>query len=432
MSKISLIAQREYLVRVKKKSFLLMTFLGPLLFAGLFGVSIWAASRTTTTKTIVVLDESGRFENKLKDSKKLKFTYTDGSLSEAQERLRAEEQAGLLYVPPLDLEDPRGVKLFVMKGVGLDTQLDLERRIESTLENEKLLESGIDRATLDGIKTNISLDVKKLVDSGEAQDSNTGLQTGVGFVGAFLIYFFIFLYGVQIMRGVIEEKVSRIVEVIISSMKPFELMAGKIIGIALVGLTQFLLWVILTGALYTVLLNVFGGGTEALAAAQTAQAAEAGADLNGMQKFSSALDGLNIFGLLAAFLFYFLGGYLLYGSLFAAVGAAVDSETDTQQFMLPITIPLVLSIVVAQLVVRDPYSPLAFWFSMVPFTSPIMMMIRLPFGVPIWELLLSMALLVGGFLFTTWLAGRIYRVGILMYGKKVSYRELSKWIFYRG
>jgi ABC-2 type transport system permease protein len=252
----------------------------------------------------------------------------------------------------------------------------------------------------------------------------------------------IFVYGVQVMKGVMEEKMSRIVEVIISSVKPFELMMGKIMGVALVGLTQFLLWIGLT-FLITTASSQFLGTNRFQAQSEQVQAQIAKSDPKSAAKMkqktdstigqvTKALSTLNIPLILGTFLFYFFGGYLLYSALFAAVGSAVDNETDTQQFMMPITIPIILSIIMAQFVLREPDGSLAFWMSMIPFTSPIIMMVRMPFGVPAWEIALSMALLVMGFIFTTWLAARIYRIGILMYGKKVSYKELSKWLFYKG
>jgi ABC-2 type transport system permease protein len=235
------------------------------------------------------------------------------------------------------------------------------------------------------------------------------------------------------MRGVIEEKTNRIVEVIISSVKPFQLMMGKILGIAAVGLTQFLLWAILSGLTTTAVTAAFRDELQTQQQAATlGQESPATARGQEISQALQALDNLNVPLILGCFIFYFLGGYLLYGALFGAVGAAVDNETDTQQFMLPITIPLILSFVVAQtVIIRNPDGPVAFWMSMIPLTSPIAMMLRIPFGVPAWELLLSMVLLVAGFIFTTWIAARIYRVGILMYGKKVNYKELSKWLFYK-
>jgi len=265
----------------------------------------------------------------------------------------------------------------------------------------------------------------------------------VGLVGSMMIYFFIFLFGAQVMRGVIEEKTSRIIEVIVSSVKPFQLMMGKILGIALVGLTQFLLWVIFTAAIITVVQSAFpdkfkqnsteqsfAPGSKMMPSTQTVQKDQATTAENPSNEIFDAINSINYIEMIGAFIFFFIGGYLLYAALFAAIGSAVDSEADTQQFMLPITIPLIFSIVMAQYVINNPDGPLSFWLSIIPLTSPVIMMIRIPFGVPVGELALSAGLLIAGFLGTTWLAARIYRTGILMYGKKVSYREIVKWLFY--
>jgi ABC-2 type transport system permease protein len=262
-----------------------------------------------------------------------------------------------------------------------------------------------------------------------------------------LIYFFIFLFGSQVMRGVIEEKTNRIVEVIISSVKPFQLMMGKITGIGLVGLTQFLLWVILTGTIVTIGISSFSSKikpgtaseqlmqsqTRGMAAMQLPNAADSSKVTGGQSNEAiAAIESIDFPVMICMFLFFFLFGYLLYAALFAAVGSAVDSEADTQQFMLPLTVPLILSIIMAQYVIQEPQGPVAFWLSIIPLTSPVIMMIRIPFGVPYMQIVLSMALLVGGFLGATWLASKIYRTGILMYGKKVSYRELWKWLKYKN
>ena len=250
--------------------------------------------------------------------------------------------------------------------------------------------------------------------------------------GGFLIYIFIFLYGAMVMRGVMEEKTSRIVEIIISSVKPIQLMMGKILGIALVGFTQFALWVSLTFVISSVAtaLLVSPADLNPVDMANGSEMLIQEADMNhsGLASVFEQLESINITFLLVMFLFYFIGGYLMYGSLFAAVGSAVDSETDSQQFMLPITIPLIFSFIALQTILENPDSSLAFWCSIIPFTSPIVMMGRLPFDPPLWELGLSMVLLIVGFIFTSWLAGRIYRVGILMYGQKVNYKTLWKWI----
>jgi ABC-2 type transport system permease protein len=304
------------------------------------------------------------------------------------------------------------------------------------------------RVDLNAIKTaqdlsRFDMTTTQLEASGDEKDNNTNVNVGVGLSAGVMIYFFIFLYGVQVMRGVMEEKTNRIVEVLLSSIRPFQLMMGKIIGIALVGLTQFLLWVILTTVIYSAGAATMLRDLDMQQVQKETEVVRIGADLDHANmkqiredspvvKIWNDFKKLDAGDILLAFLFYFLAGYLMYSALFAAVGSAVDSEADTQQFMLPITIPLILSLVMAQMVIRNPDSDVSFWLSMIPLTSPVIMMVRIPFGVPGWELALSMALLLIGFIFTTWLAGRIYRTGVLMYGKKVTWRELGKWLFYKG
>ena len=306
-------------------------------------------------------------------------------------------------------------------------------------------ESIVSEEILKNIKTNIKLTSIRIGEQGKEEKSFTEVSMGVGMFAGILIYFFIFLFGSQVMRGVIEEKVSRIVEVIVSSVKPFQLMMGKIVGVALVGLTQFMLWVVLTLAIVTVFQTVmpekmksnetaqtFKPGTRIPASAEANINFEEAENPDNMDRIIEALRSIDYGTMIFSFIFFFLGGYLLYGAMFAAIGAAVDNETDTQQFMMPVTIPLILAIIVAQFVINNPEGPVAFWFSIIPFTSPIIMMVRIPFGVPYWELALSMALLTATFIAAVWMAGRIYRTGILMYGKKVSWAELGKWLFYKG
>ena len=432
MHKIWLIIQREYLVRVRKKSFIVMTLLGPVLLAALMVVPIWLATVSDTTDTIAVLDESGLFTEAFQDNAETEYVLVGGSLEAQKMAYLQTDYTALLYIPALNLEKPAGIRLYSKSNLGMNKQFQLESILKKEIEARKFKQSGIDRNVLDKMKTDITINTTNLTDTGE-QDNNTLVTTAAGYVGALLIYMFIFIYGVQIMRGVIEEKTNRIVEIIISSVKPFQLMAGKIIGIAAVGLTQFLLWIILSTAVTSVVATRFEVDRFSNARiAETLKESKDPAKAQEMNSMVSALANLNVPLLLACFVFYFLGGYLLYGALFGAVGAAVDNETDTQQFMLPITIPLILSFVVAQtVIIKNPDGPVAFWMSIIPFTSPIAMMLRLPFGVPTWQLVLSMVLLVLGFIGTTWVAARIYRVGILLYGKKPTYKELSKWLFYK-
>jgi len=438
MNKILLILKREYLVRVQKKSFILMTLLGPLLMGGVTGGAAYFTYRSIKDKVVQVVDESGLFKDKFTDTQGVKFVYSPMAVDQAKKELPKTDYQALLYIPELDPKNPQGVTLFADKGVSMMLQGQIEGVLNKKLEEVNLERAGIDRKVLAETKSKVSITTVAMSDEGEKNSSATTTYF-VGYICAFLIYISVFIYGAQVMRGVLEEKTSRIVEVIISSVRPFQLMMGKILGIGLVGLTQFFLWIVLSWGVLGITATIFAPKEQAVV--KTEQASNTGteevkkteaANENPVLKIRDALGSQNLFLIAGCFLFYFLGGYLLYSSLFAAIGAAADSETDTQQFMFPITIPLIAAFIVAQVVLQDPDGSVAFWLSMVPFTSPIIMMVRVPFGVPAWQLLLSMALLVAGFVGTTWLAGRIYRVGILMYGKKVNFKELSKWLFYKA
>jgi ABC-2 type transport system permease protein len=441
MRNIFLVLKREYLVRVKKKSFLIMTILGPLLFVGGYAVVFWVAIGSIDLKTVQVLDESHLFKNKFQDSKTLKFSYITSSIDDAKKKFKTGTNNALVYIPSDVIAEPKSVRIYAAKNVSLELKSEIEGVIEKQIEEIKLSQAGITHKILEDSRVNVDSETISLNDEGE-KTSSSGAATIIGGICAFLIYMSVFIYGTQVMRGITEEKTSRIVEVIISSVKPFQLMMGKIIGVALVGLTQFVLWILLTVTLTSAATAVLNSQrpqeakeiTQEMSKMQTKmpnQNMPGGNVDNPIQEVLGAVGSLNIPLILSCFLFYYLGGYLLYSALFGAVGAAVDNDADTQQFMLPITLPIIFSFIFAQFVLRDPDGSLAFWTSIIPFTSPIIMMVRIPFGVPAWELALSMVLLVLGFMGTTWLAARIYRVGILMYGKKVSYKELAKWIFYK-
>jgi len=424
-----LIMKREYLSRVRKRSFIVMTLIGPLLFAGIMIVPIWLASRDGEERVIEVVDESGLFYEKFLETSSLKFQYINSSIDEAKQKVPNNQNYGLLHVPAINLEDPKGITFYSESNPGIELVQSIERTIKREIDDIRLQRSGINPDTLASLKTSVSINTINLTEFGEKK-GHAGISTIVGYLSSILIYFFIFYYGAQVMRGVMEEKSSRIVEIIISSVKPFQLMMGKIVGVAGVGLTQFVLWVLLTFTISSIIFSVLHldrfsdpGFTESLANLPESEAAQA----EMVSEIFSALDTINIPLILVSFVFFFLGAYLLYAALFATVGSAVDSEADTQQFMLPIMIPLILSIVVLSAVIKEPDGSLAFWMSMIPFTSPVVMMMRVPFGVAGWELLLSMLLLIGGFILTTWFASRIYRIGILMHGSKVSYRVLAKW-----
>ncbi|MCD6178943.1 MAG: ABC transporter permease [Bacteroidales bacterium] len=446
MSKISLIIQREYLTRVKKRSFIVLTFLGPLLMASIWIIPIYLSNLSKETKVISVLDETGVFFDKFTGDENMQFIQAVPQLKAAKENLNKMGNYALLFIPKPDLHIPNTAIIYSEKQASLDVKNYIKGVMKKEIEAQKLAARGINPETLLSIKTNVFISSIKVDGSGKEEKTSTEISMALGMFSAILIYFFIFLFGAQVMRGVIEEKTSRIIEVIISSVKPFQLMMGKILGIALVGFTQFMLWVILTSTLvfgfqyaYQDELKTFQN-TQLIETSQgmfpdsptETKITETQTSNENIGFLIDALTSIDYTIILGSFLFYFLGGYLLYAALFAAVGSAVDSEADTHQFMMPITIPLILSIVMAQLIINDPNGPIAFWMSMFPLTSPIIMMLRIPFGVPYWEIFTSATLLIIGFVFTTWIAAKIYRTGILMYGKKIGYKELWKWLFYKA
>jgi ABC-2 type transport system permease protein len=443
MSKVPLIIKREYVTRVRKKSFIIMTILGPLLFAGIFA-TVFLLNRADTEKhTIVVVDNSHLFEGKFKSDNKLNFIYQNENVDSLRAKSKDMGYFGVLYIPASDKIESleKGVVLYSESQPGFDIIEKIKFTIEKDIKNAKMIAAGIDDKKLDMIKTDVEIKTRDL----ENKETSTEITTWLGFGSGLLIYMFIFIYGAMVMRGVMEEKMSRIVEVVISSVKPFQLMLGKIVGVALVGLTQFLLWVILSTVSVSLVSSAFFKDKTEKEKIEAMQQMRPGMKqmnqfdpsketetMSPKEKLNDALSSINFAGIISAFIFYFLGGYLLYSALFAAIGSAVDSETETQQFMLPVTIPLILSYVVSATVMTNPNGNVAFWFSMIPFTSPVVMMMRIPFGVPYWQIGLSMLFLIAGFICTTWLAAKIYRTGILMYGKKVSYGELWKWIRYHN
>lgn len=439
MNKTLLIIQREYSSRVKKKSFLIMTFLVPLLIIGMYALIIALSIKGgDNIPTVEVIDKSGIFQNKLDDNKSVKFKSSDLTLEEAKNKVVKDEKAFVLYIPS-DIETGGSIEMFSQKKAGLSVISSIDRKLNDLMRVKMLKDAGIDAQTLENIKPNLSVVSKELTVEGE-KDSSSAAAMAVGFAAAILIYLSLFIYGVQVMRGIIEEKTSRIVEVVISSVKPFQLMLGKIIGIGLVGLTQFLLWIALSAGLMTVSSSILlKDNLEKVQSEMPSKVQGTSVQANPAinegpgQGIIKAVHTVEWTYILPVFIIFFLGGYMLYSALFAAVGSAVDNDTETQQFMMPITMPLLFTYIMAfSFIVNNPDSSLSFWLSIIPFTSPIAMMVRLPFGVPNWELALSITLLIGGFIFTTWVAARIYRVGILMYGKKVSFKELGKWLMYKG
>ena len=438
MGKIGIIIEREYLSRVKNKTFILSTFLLPIMMIVFIFGSVFFAVSSKERTSVAVVNDPGYFKQYLNDDSAamVGFTFPTGVDSN---NYIAKGFDGILYLP----QDPAGknYELRSRKQLGLATQEYIERKLNKAIENHLLEEKGIQKALLDSIAnaSNRAVSVNnKVTDAGgKSKQANAGLAYGIGFGSGILIYITMFIFGAMVMRGVAEEKTNRIAEVIVSSCKPFELMLGKIIGIAGVGLTQFLLWLILIFALMTaVQLFLPAELIDQVQRNQTPMAGGREADiaLKILETKKEIIEGANWWLIIGCFLFYFLGGYLFYASLFAAIGSVINEDPqEAQSLMLPITMPIIFAFIILSSSLNNPNSPMAVWASLIPFTSPIVMMGRIPFGVPetvpLWELLLSMALLVAGFLFTTWFAAKVYRTGILLYGKKTTWKEMMKWAF---
>ena len=440
MSKISLIIKREYSTRVMKKSFIILTFLTPILFAGMITVPLWLSSiKDSNKKHIVVVDKTHSYNQVLKSNETYQFDFVDKPVDEIKKENtdKGDNEFTALLVITDDLsKNPKAATLYSEKQVNLELKGYISGMLNKYVEQQKLEAYNIPnlKEMVEKSRTNIDIPTIKWGDNGQEKEGSAELALVIGMISAFVIYMFIIIYGAQVMAGVVQEKTSRIVEVIISSVKPFELMMGKIIGIALVGLTQFFMWVILTGSILFIGSRFIGGGVDVASLQQAnqmgMQSMATTQSPGEMQQLFAMLHGFDFMQIIVLFVLYFLGGYLLYASLFAAVGSAVDSETDTQQFSLPLTLPIIFAIYAAIYSAQNPDGPLAFWCSMIPFTSPIVMMVRLPFDVPGWQIVLSLSILMLSFIGTTWIAGKIYRTGILMYGKKVTWKEMWKWLKY--
>jgi ABC-2 type transport system permease protein len=438
MNKISLIIKREYLSRVRKKTFILSTFLTPLLFAGVIFVVILITVKNQGEEKIAVRDSSGAFKEKLKSTKSVKFEFVDDI-----DTLNFDKKgySGILYTPHTEINKSDNFEVWTKKSLSLSSASSIDREVTNAIEN-RMLDSlyNIQVSSLDSVRSyarSVKVENKLKGEGGSSKRGNSGVAYGVGYASAFLIYITLFVYGAMVMRGVSEEKTNRIAEVMVSSVKPFQLMIGKIVGIGAVGLTQFFMWILLMTVFSIIMTStippevmrqVESGAPMAGGAAQFSQTALT------MAKTANAFASVNWFLVIGCFLFYFLFGYLFYAALFAAVGSAVNEDPqDAQSLMFPITMPIVIGIIIMINAITNPTSTLAIWSSIIPFFSPIVMMARIPFGVPgtvpWWELGLSMLFLVAGFLFTTWLSAKIYRTGILLYGKKATWKEMMKWAF---
>lgn len=457
MSKTTLIIQREYVTRIRKKSFIIMSILGPFIFAAYVLIPMYFATlEDREEKKVVVIDESKLFtaytqegsQFVIPETEYLKFQVIEGvELETFREGFNETGYYAVLFVPSNILASESAL-LYSTKQVSIDVSNYIKSNLEKEIEDLKLAThdiSDIDRILAE-VKTTLNVRSIKWTKDGQTQETNTGVVMAVGYLGGLLIFFFIFFFGSQVMRGVIEEKTSRIIEVIVSSVRPFQLMMGKIIGVGLTGLTQFVIWIVFSFLLITglqaaffpelgrtpteqvVASDMFGGsgttGEEITAGEITA------GELDMAEEIFASLQSINAGVMLGSFFVFFIFGYLLYAAMFAVVGSAVDNETDTQQLILPVILPLILAIYVMIGTINNPDGALPFWFSMIPFTSPVVMMVRIPFGVPYWQVGLSAALLVLTFIGMTWVAGKVYRTGILMYGKKNSYREIWKWLRY--
>lgn len=434
MNKIGLILKREYITRVRNKTFLLSTFLLPIaMILFIFGSAYFAATSKDNLKKIAVVDYPAYIEENLQsDSSRLQFNFTT-AVDSSNFKSKG-------YDAVINLNNDSISKRFTIhsnKQLGMDTKETLEDRLDKAYEKDQLQQKGIRKEILDSInkksKGAFTIENRVASESGKSQEVNAAINYGVGFGSGILIYITMFIFGAMVMRGVMEEKTNRIAEVMVSSVKPFELMMGKILGIALVGLTQFALWIILVMILTTAagaflpneMIQQAGAANQAMpgGGGNTAMAMK-------MIELQKNISNVNWPLVLSCFAFYFLGGYLFYASLFAAIGSVINEDPqEAQSLMLPITMPIIFAFIILTSNLNTPDSPVMVWASMIPFTSPIVMMGRIPSGVPWYQLLTSMVLLVAGFIFTTWLAGKIYRTGILMYGKKASWKEMFKWAF---
>ena len=432
MSVLSLIIKREFIAKVRNKSFIVMTFLGPLLIVGMtFLIAYLSSVNKGEVKTIGVHDRANVFVNDFKNSEDIKYVNLSGLSFDKAKDSSSNAFEGLIYVPEVQNVDELATKTTYISDDSpkMDFLMNLQKVIDTKLNKENLKKLGFDAEKIEKAKIKSEVQFAKFSGEDGLKFLNE-IKIGIGFAFGYLIMMFIIIYGNMVMRSVIEEKTNRIIEIIISSVKPFQLMMGKIIGTSLAGILQFLIWIVLGVVLMFSLSAVFGGQQEAVATAQvTAEQAEVA--MSFMDKLQLYIAEIPVTSILIGFVIFFIGGYFLYSSFYAAIGAAVDSETDSQQFLMPIIMPLMLAVYVGFLtVMNDPHGTVAVVFSLIPLTSPIVMLMRIPFGVPLWQLALSVVLLYGTFIFVVWFAAKIYRVGILMYGKKPSWKELYKWLKY--
>jgi ABC-2 type transport system permease protein len=432
MSKLLLIIKREFIAKVRNKSFIVMTFLSPLLFVGI-GVFVgYLSQMKSDLKTIAIHDETGKFVNDFRSDEEYKYiNLSTVDVKVLKDSIVNESYEGLLLIPRISNNDSLQKKIEYISNDSPNTFFieKLQEKIAKRITDENFKASNLDTVSFQKAQANVEINLKKATGE-EALKGVDIVKFGIGGAFGYLIMMFIVIYGNMVMRSVIEEKTSRIIEVIISSVKPFQLMMGKIIGTSLAGILQFLIWAIIGGILYFGLSAVFGVQIGSDAATLTPEQMNAASGFS-IEKIKLYFDEIPFLQIIFCFIFYFIGGYFLYSSFYASIGAAVDNETDSQQFLLPIIMPLILGVYIGFFtVLNDPHGTVATVFSMIPLTSPIVMMMRIPFGVPWWEIVISLTLLFATFFGVVWFASKIYRIGILMYGKKPSWKELYKWLKY--
>ena len=446
MNKILIIINREFSTRVRKKTFLVVTIFVPILFTVFYAFLMWMLLKDDNEKRMIAVVNESRLEKPLEQINNTHFVYVDHELPESEyaRYLREHDYYAIAKIP-VSVMQYAEISLYSLSLIPLDLKNEITTQVQRGIEEAKrsdiVAQSNIpdlDRK-LRATRTPVLTRTLIVSESGDSRESSSEITSIFGLIGGLVIYIFIFMYSSQVMKGVVEEKTNRIIEVLVSSVKPFQFLLGKIIGVAAVGLLQFLIW-IGVGAVIIAASKLFLFPGLDIASLQGATDLGALAQNNAMQTeqleilqyVAKTIDPSFVAQFMGAFLFYFIGGYLLYASLFAAIGAAADNETDSQQFITPLSIILIVALYIGISAMKNPDSSLVFWSSLIPFTSPIVMLTRIPFGIPAWEIIASMVILMASFLFFTWLSGKIYRVGILMYGKKVTWKELYKWLSYKG
>jgi len=446
MGKIGLIIRREIMAKLKNKTFIFMTFFAPVLVAGFFALMIWITMTDKTEQDIVVVDETRVMKDYLAGNDYISFSFTKDDLQTTVKKFNKSEKTAILWIPPNLTEGAGGhVKLFYQKTPSFSVQTYIKSQIEKILYEQNLKANNIDPVVIHNAKLSIKLIPRKIDETGREIKRGTQFAPLFGFFTGLLMFMFIMIYGMMVFRSVMEEKTSRIVEIIISSVKPIQLMLGKILGIAILGIMQFMTMGIITFILISVLSATMLGDVKSDLAKfkdQQELVKKHGTNIN-LESLDTMYDkqetfdilneiqSLNFTQIFISFFFYFLVGFLFYSSIMAAIGSAVDTEADSQQFMMPIMLPMIAGYIIAVQMIGNPEGKAAMWGSFIPFTSPIVMMARLPNGVPPWQIYVSLAILILSFLGTAWLAAKIYRTGILMYGKKTSWREIMKWVFYK-